>query len=156
MVRINFSRVSLNRTHSKAISAKKGQISVEYMMIIGFATMMALPLLIIYYNYSSDATEAVASGQAMQIARLIADSSESVYFLGSPSQTTLKLNFPDNIESTNLSNREVLFRMELREGRTTDIVQISSVNMSGTLPKTAGMHTVTILAQDGYVLVTSN
>ncbi|MEK6943283.1 MAG: hypothetical protein AABX00_04435 [Nanoarchaeota archaeon] len=153
MVRINFSRRSFR---VPAFLLKKAQISVEYMMIIGFATLMALPLLIIYYNYTSDATEAVASGQALQIARLIADSSESVYFLGSPSQTTLKLNFPDNIDSTNLSNREVLFRMNIKKGRTTDIVQISSVNMTGTLPKTAGMHIVTIKAQDGYVLVTSN
>ena len=112
MVRINFSRRSFR---VPAFLLKKAQISVEYMMIIGFATLMALPLLIIYYNYTSDATEAVASGQALQIARLIADSSESVYFLGSPSQTTLKLNFPDNIDSTNLSNREVLFRMNIKK-----------------------------------------
>ena len=156
MVRRDLSRGHNNRALSKAISAKKTQISVEYMMIIGFATMMAIPLILIYYTYSSDATEAVSSGQALQIARLIADSSESVYFLGNPSQTTLKLNFPDNIKSTNLSGKEVLFRMKTRKGATQDIVQISSVNMSGNLPKTAGLHIITIKAEDGYVSVTSN
>ena len=152
MVKLNFNRRGYR---VPAFPLKKAQISMEYMMIIGFATLMAIPLIIIYYNYSSDATESVGQGQALQIARLIADSSESVYFLGSPSQTTLKLNFPDNIYSTNLSNKEVLFRMKTKKG-TQDIVQISSVNMSGTLPITAGLHIVTVQAQDGYVLVTSN
>ena len=134
--------------------SKRGQISVEYMMIIGFATAMAIPLIILYYNYTSDAKESVAGGQALEVARLIADSSESVYFLGYPSQTTLKLNFPDNIDSTNLSNKEVLFKMKTRKG-ISDIAQVSSVDLNGTLPITSGPHTVTIAAQYGYVLITS-
>jgi hypothetical protein len=132
-----------------------GQVSVEYMFIIGFAALMTVPLLIIYHTYTSDSANSVASSQAMQIARSIADSAESVYYLGKPSQTTLKLNFPDKIQSTSLSDREVVFRIKNQEG-TNDVVQISSVNMSGSLPTTQGIHIITIKAEDGYVQVTSN
>ena len=133
----------------------KSQVSVEYMFVMGFAALMTIPLLLIYYTYTADSADSVASGQAMQIARKIADSVESVYYLGKPSQTTLKLNFPDRIRSTNLSNREVVFRMATQAG-TTDIVQISPVNLSGSLPTTEGIHIVTIKAEDGYVQITSN
>lgn len=133
----------------------KSQVSVEYMFIMGFATIIIMPLLVIYYTYSADANDSVASNQALQIARNVVDSSESVYYLGKPSQTTLKLNFPDNIKSTNLSNREVVFKMKSQYG-ITEIVQVSSVNMSGTLPTTPGIHIITIKAQDGYVEVSSN
>jgi len=133
----------------------KSQVSVEYMFVMGFAALMTIPLLLIYYTYTADSADSVASGQAMQIARKIADSAESVYYLGKPSQTTLKLNFPDKIHSTNLSNREVVFRMATQAG-TTDIVQISPVNLSGSLPTTEGIHIVTIKAEDGYVQITSN
>ena len=133
----------------------KSQVSVEYMFVMGFAALMTIPLLLIYYTYTADSADSVASGQAMQIARKIADSAESVYYLGKPSQTTLKLNFPDRIRSTNLSNREVVFRMATQAG-TTDIVQISPVNLSGSLPTTEGIHIVTIKAEDGYVQITSN
>ena len=133
----------------------KSQVSVEYMFIMGFATIIIIPLLVIYYTYSADTNDAVASNQALQIARGIVDSSESVYYLGKPSQTTLKLNFPDNIKSINLSNREVVFKMKSQQG-ITEIVQVSSVNMSGTLPVTSGIHVVTIKAQNGYVEITSN
>ena len=132
----------------------KSQISVEYMVIMGFATLMTLPLLLIYYTYTSDSSDSVATSQAQQIARKIADSSESVYYLGRPSQTTLKLNFPDSIYSTNLSSREVVFKIKTRSG-ITDIVQVSSVNMSGSLPITQGIHIITVKAEEGYVQITS-
>ena len=133
----------------------KSQVSVEYMLIMGFATIMTVPLLLIYYTYSSDSTDSVAISQSMQVARKIVDSSESVYYLGKPSQTTLKVNFPDRIQSTNLSNKEVVFKIKTQNG-VNDIVQISSVNMSGTLPTTQGIHVLTIKADDGFVQITSN
>ena len=133
----------------------KSQVSVEYMLIMGFATLMIIPLLLIYYTYSSDTSDSVATSQAMQIARKIVDSSESVYYIGKPSQTTLKLNFPDGIYSTNLSSKEVVFKIKTKNG-ITDIVQVSSVNMSGSLPTTQGIHIITVKAEDGYVQITSN
>ena len=133
----------------------KSQVSVEYLLIMGFAAIMVLPLFLIYYSYSSDSTESVATSQALQIARKIVDSSESVYYLGKPSQTTLKLNFPDDIQSTNLSNYEVVFKIKIRQG-VAEIVQVSNVNISGSLPTTQGIHIVTITAQDNYVQVSSN
>lgn len=134
---------------------KNAQVSVEYMMVMGFAALMTVPLLLIYYTYSSDSSDSVAASQAIQIARSIVDSSESVYYLGKPSQTTLKLNFPDRISSANLSNREVVFKISTRNG-ITDIVEVSSVNISGTLPKTQGIHIITLKADNGYVQLTSN
>ncbi|MBI2653448.1 hypothetical protein HYX02_01420 [Candidatus Woesearchaeota archaeon] len=133
----------------------KSQVSVEYMLIMGFAALMTIPLLLIYYTYSSESSESVAASQSLQIARRIVDASESVYYLGKPSQTTLKLNFPDKIQSTNLSSREVVIKLKTKNG-VTDIVQVSSVNMSGSLPTTQGIHIITLKAEDGYVQITSN
>ena len=130
----------------------KSQVSVEYLLIIGFVTLMTIPLLVIYYTYSSDSSDAFASNQALQIARSIVDSSESVYYLGKPSQTTLRLNFPDKIQSTTLSNREVVFKIKTQSG-VSDIVQVSSVNISGNLPTKQGTYTLTIKAEDRYVQV---
>lgn len=133
----------------------KAQVSVEYMFIIGFATVMIVPLLLIYYTYTSESSDSVATSQAMQIARKIVDASESVYYLGKPSQTTLKLNFPDNIKSAKLENYEVVFNITTKSS-TAEILQVSSVNISGNLPTTQGIHIITIKAQDGYVQVISN
>ena len=133
----------------------KAQVSIEYLFIIGFVTLITIPLLVIYFSYSAQSKDIVATSQALQIARKIVDSAESVYYLGTPSQTTLKLNFPDGIVSTNLSNREVVFKISTNSG-VTDIVEVSSINISGNLPLTEGVHVVTVKAEDGYVQLTSN
>ena len=134
----------------------KSQVSIEYLLIMGFATLMTLPLLVIYYTYSTDTSDSVTTSQALQIVRKIVDASESVYYLGKPSQTTLKLNFPDKIRSISLDNYEVVFNITTKNGGTAEIVQISSVNMSGSLPTSQGMHIITVQAADGYVQITSN
>ena len=38
----------------------------------------------------------------------------------------------------------------------TDIIQVSSVNISGNLPTSEGLHIITIKAEDGFVQITSN
>lgn len=133
----------------------KSQVSVEYMLVMGFAALMTVPLLMIYYTYSADTADSVAISQSMQIARKVVDASESVYYLGKPSQTTLKFNFPDRIQSTSLSNREVVIKVKTQAG-VTDIVQVSAVNITGTLPTSQGIHVLTIKADDGFVQITSN
>ena len=133
----------------------KAQVSVEYMLIMGFATLMTIPLLLIYYTYTSDSSDTVATSQALQIARRIVDSSESVYYLGKPSQTTLKLNFPDKIKAAKMENYEVIFNLSTTHG-IAEIVQVSAVNISGNLPTSRGIHIITIKAEEGYVQITSN
>ena len=134
---------------------KRGQISIEYMFIIGFATIVSIPLLAIYYQYSSQSSDSVTTAQALQVARKIADSSESVYYLGKPSQTTLKMNFPAHIIISNISGREIIFKVKTASGLT-DVVQVTSMNLSGSLPTSEGIHIVTLQAQDSYVQVSSN
>jgi len=133
----------------------KSQVSVEYMLVMGFAALMTLPLLLIYYSYSSGASDSVATSQSLQIARKIVDASESVYYLGKPSQTTLKLSFPDKIQSIDLSNKEITMKIKTVNG-VTDIIQVSSVNISGNLPTSQGIHIITVKAEEGYVQITSN
>jgi len=133
----------------------KSQVSIEYMLVMGFAALMTLPLLLIYYKYSSESGDTVATSQALQIARKIVDASESVYYLGKPSQTTLKLNFPDNIKAATMENYEILFNISTIHG-IAEMVQVSAVNISGSLPTSQGIHIITIKAEDGYVKVTSN
>lgn len=133
----------------------KSQVSVEYMLIMGFTALMTIPLLVIYYTYTADTSDSVALSQALQIERKIIDASESVYYLGKPSQTTLKLNFPDRIYSTNISSMEINFKIKTQAG-VTEVVQVSSVNISGSLPTSQGLHIVTVAAQDNSVQITSN
>jgi len=132
---------------------KEAQISVEYMIIIGFVTIITIPLIIIYYTFTQESGDEINSVQIQQIARNIISAAESVYYLGEPSQTTLKVNMPGNVVLANLSaGYEVVFKMQTKSGEV-DIVQNSAVNISGKLPTSKGFYTITVKAKSNYVNV---
>tara|TARA_Y100000310_G_scaffold255534_2_gene263038 strand:- start:2637 stop:3056 length:420 start_codon:yes stop_codon:yes gene_type:complete len=131
---------------------KEAQISVEYLIIIGFVTVITIPLIIIYYTFTQESGEEIASTQISQIAKKIVDSAESVYYLGEPSQTTLRVNIPDNVALVNLSNYEVVFKMRTKLGEV-DIVQSSSVNITGSLPINKSSYILTFKAASDFVNV---
>lgn len=130
----------------------KAQVGVEYLMIMGFVSLMVVPLVVIYFTSVQDSGDEINGRQALNIARKVADAAESVYYLGEPSQTTLKVMIPPNIQSAVVNNTEIMFRMKTKSG-VSDLVQVSSVNLTGSLPSSNGMHTITVKAESGSVLV---
>src|SRR3989338_11484786 len=133
------------------IRKKKAQVSIEYMFIIGFATIVTTSLIIIYYSFTQESREEVTSSQIMQVVKKVVDAAESVYYLGEPSQTTLKINMPSNVVSTDLSSgNEIVFKVRTKGGES-DIVQSSSVNITGSLPTDKGLYTVTVKAKSNHV-----
>jgi uncharacterized protein (UPF0333 family) len=132
---------------------KEAQISVEYMMLIGFVTVITIPLIIIYFTFTQESGDEITSIQVQQVAKKVVDAAESVYYLGEPSQTTLRVNIPDNIVLANLSSGyEVVFKMKTRVGEV-DIVQGSSVNITGSLPTNKSTYLITVKAKSNYVNV---
>ncbi len=131
----------------------KGQISMEYMVIIGFVTIITIPLVIIYQSLVQDSNDEISSQQILQIAKKIVDEAETIYYLGEPSQSTIKINMPSNIVLANLSHGyELVFRIKTKSGRS-DIVQNSAVNITGSLPTSQGLYTLTLKAKEDYVEV---
>ncbi len=132
---------------------KEAQISVEYMFLIGFATVITIPLIIIYQNFNQESRDEISSAQIQQVANEIIDAAESVYYLGEPSQTTLKVNIPGSVVSADLSaGYEVVFRIRTKAGET-DMVQNSAVNITGSLPTNKGTYTITVKAVSDHVEV---
>ena len=138
---------------------KEAQVSIEYMMIIGFVTVITIPLVIIYHNFIQDSNDEISSTQINQVAKKIIDAAESVYYLGEPSQTTLKVNIPDNVVAVDLekgsletSYYEVIFNISTKSG-IVEIVQNSPVNITGSLPVNKGTYTITIKAVSDHVEV---
>jgi len=135
------------------IGTSKAQISVEYMMIMGFVAVISIPLIIIYYDYTAASNEEIISRQILNIAQKIVDTSESVYYLGEPSQTTIKAYIPSHISEVIIEQeKEIVFKVRTQTG-ITDIVQVSSVNITGSLPATQGTYYITVKAEGGKVSV---
>ncbi len=119
------------------------QISTEYLIIVGFALLLTIPTIVIFFSQSAQTVEQISASEAKQIARKIVDNAEKVYYLGKPATTTITVSMPRNIESIGISNREVRISIRGSAG-VSDIVEVSSVNITGNLSAGSGVRSIRI------------
>ena len=129
---------------------KKSQVSQEYLIIVGFVAVLTIPLLLVYYTYSTETSDRIRAEQIGHVAKKIADAADSVYYLGEPSQTTIKVYIPERIAEASVNGREIVFKVRIGTS-VSDIVQISSANMTGTLPASQGLYYIKIKAREDDV-----
>lgn len=134
---------------------KRSQVSVEYALVIGFSLLLIIPIIILFYENSGYLNDRVNMNQAHSIARKIVDTSESVYYLGAPTFSILKLSMPDKINNITIGQNEFVFNIETSTSNT-EIVQISAVNITGTLNTDSGLRRIRIQAYDNYVNISDS
>lgn len=133
---------------------RNAQVSMEYVIIVGFILVIMIPLILIFYEHTSSTNEQVITSQVDKIAKKVVDSAESVYYLGEPSKTRIKVYMPTNVEDVIINDYEIVFKVKTRSG-ITDISQLSSVNISGSIAITPGIHYINIESRGGYVWVST-
>jgi uncharacterized protein (UPF0333 family) len=131
---------------------RKAQVAMEYIIIVAFVAVITVPLIVVFMTQSDETNDDVKSNQVYQIAKKISDSAESVYYLGEPSKTTLKMYFPRDIFLTSIGNKEIVFKMKTKNG-VDDVVVMTSVDVNGTLPTKSGVHYIKIESKGDYVWI---
>jgi uncharacterized protein (UPF0333 family) len=131
----------------------RGQVSIEYISIVALVLVLTVPLLLIFYDKTTETKSSINMNQANQIAKKIADNAENVYFLGTDSMTTIKLFFPENIQKITIQNNEVVITVK-EVDRISDIVAYTPINITGNLSTYHGNHHVIVQSKGTYVEVT--
>jgi len=131
------------------IPSCRGQIAMEYLMIMGFVLAALSPLVVIYYVYTQDSAEHVSASQLSGIAKEVVDAAEEMYYLGYPSQISMRVYIPPGLESSAVIGRQLIMTIATDKGPA-EIVETSAVNMSGSFPADEGIYTITIKAAEGY------
>jgi len=149
-------RINLNmKTARISIMRKRAQISMEYMVIVGFTLFMIMPIIIIYGAERQSMKEQVNAKQAQNIGRKIVDAAETMYYLGKPSKTTLKIYMPPHIQNITIANNEIIFKMQFGSLITDVPSPYSTVNLSGSISTKQGLHFIDIAADDYQVNITT-
>jgi len=131
----------------------RAQVSMEYLIIFGIAFMMTLPLIIIYSKQTSNVQADIAQIQVYKVASKIGDYSEQVYYMGEPSQRTLDITFPENIEDVSIQGNLIIFNVT-SSGMHYQVVKETASNMTGTIQKFSGEHIITFIAGPSVVTIT--
>jgi hypothetical protein len=78
---------------------KRGQISFEYLMIMGFVVFIIMVLLGIALSYSTSISDRLKVVQIENFAKKIVASSETVFYAGSPSRSTILVDLPEGVKN---------------------------------------------------------
>lgn len=130
---------------------KRGQAAMEYIVVIGFALLMAFPLVIIFFSQSQDMTDQLTMNQVREIGRKIVSTAEQVYYLGEPSQTILKVYMPSHVENVVIDDKELIFNVSMGNNAYSDVVFRSDVTINGSLTTFSGVRYIKIKAIQGWV-----
>jgi len=87
---------------------RRGQVATEYLMITAFVLITVLGAIYYFYPYLSSPERASADAQAQLMANVMLDTANKLFFLGSPSRTTITLVLPANLKSIEVHNRSEL------------------------------------------------
>jgi len=131
---------------------RRGQASIEYLIILGFTFLMLIPLIYLFYTQQNSFQSDVAASQADKVVQKIADAADAVYYLGEPSQQTLLLNYPDNILNITVTGQSVSFLIEGTGGKY-EVIKWTSANLTGNLSPSEGLHHVIVQAHGGVVVL---
>lgn len=131
---------------------KRGQVAIEYITILGFVLVTTMVMTFLFTQHTGSLNDSVIEHQVERIGEKIVDTAEAMYFIGEPSRTNIKLYFPQGILNASANGQEIVFIVQTSRGRD-EIVKFSQVNITGTIPTSAGIHYLQIEAQGAVVAV---
>lgn len=136
---------------TRRTSQTRGQVSFEYLLIIGFSFLLFVPLTLLYLNTQADTREAIADGQTIRVAETLRDAAERVYVAGESARETIIVKLPEGIEAVDIDNTTIVFTVHSRSGDFS-ISASGFAPLTGTLPTRKGTHAIVVTAVGGTVV----
>lgn len=138
---------------------KRGQISIEYLIVVGFVVFVIIGILGISYFYSSGVRDQIKNSQLESFAKNVISNSESVFYQGEPSQVTVTAYLPDGVQSMYVfreAGNEDLLVFNLTGQNDDSVVGFSSnvpISISGSFSLSEGVKKMTIVAGQNEVAI---
>jgi len=132
---------------------KRGQISLEYLILVGFIVFLIVAALGSALFYSSILRDQLKFKQLEGFADNIILNSESIFFAGAPSQATISAYLPKGVEAVQIIDNDLVFNVSTSEGLTV-ISFGSEVPLTGTITSSSGVKRITLIAGDTGVSLT--
>jgi hypothetical protein len=128
------------------------QVSVEYIIIMGFVTFTLIGIMSIGFIYSNAINDRIRIIQLYNCADKILSTSESVFYMGAPSKSTITCYFPENIENIEILENTIFFSIRTSSG-ISKMAFSSNVPISGTLNHEQGIKRIQVEAETSQSLI---
>ncbi|MBX4196276.1 hypothetical protein KW805_01685 [Candidatus Pacearchaeota archaeon] len=129
---------------------KRGQISMEYMILVGFISFLIIVSLGSALFYSSQIKDKIKFNQLERFSQKVINSAETVFYAGQPSRATITAYLPQGVQGITLSGTDMIFNVSGSGGVST-ISYTSSVPLEGSLSPSDGLKKIIVIAQANSV-----
>jgi len=133
---------------------KRGQASVEYVVIVGFVTIIIIGILSVSIIYSSNSQRNVKLTHISNFGNKLIASSEKMFYSGYPSKTTVTTYLPEDVTEINITENMIIVSVKTKDGLTT-LGFPSHVNITGSISPSKGVKRIEVVAyEEGYINIT--
>ncbi|MBN1377184.1 hypothetical protein JW949_02520 [Candidatus Woesearchaeota archaeon] len=156
--RVDLDLFLLNKYFNKYVllnKTRKSQVSMEFLLVMGFAFLMIIPLIVVFYTHYSGMNIEIENAQAEKVMNELVDAVDSVNYLGEPSQKTIKLHMPSTLKDITISpvnNKVLVFTID-NNGVINNMSKLTSANLTGSLSGGEGLHVFKLRAQGTFVVI---
>src|SRR3989344_3381512 len=107
---------------------KRGQFSMEYLLIGVIVIFLLVGSVLLYTYFSKPAKEKVDIASAESVLNTLVQAAEDNYALSGGTQTAVSVRMPSNVLELTFSEKEVFMKVDKGGGETADLVASSEVS----------------------------
>lgn len=128
-------------------SEKKGQVSIEYLVLVG----VSLVIIALLSGYSFVMySQTIANNQANNALVSLSSAVNEVYSLGEGNSVVTTISRPSGITNFTATGNALIIETNIFGASSTDIFELDS-NISGTLPINQGIYDIEVKNSNGIV-----
>ncbi|MFH1174519.1 MAG: hypothetical protein V1725_05255 [archaeon] len=132
-----------------------GQAAMEYLLIMGFAFLLLIPVIIIYLSHTQAINDDVSLSQAAKVLDEMLSTIEGVHYYGAPTTKTIKAYMPQRVIAIAFSNKSMLISVQ-GERTVYTLSRDAITDIEGSMAIIHGMNTIRIEAlPSGNVSITN-
>ncbi|MEK6926150.1 MAG: hypothetical protein AABW50_02640 [Nanoarchaeota archaeon] len=117
---------------NKIINDKKGQIGIEYLIVVGFVTFAIMSIVALAFFYSGQIKDRIKLSQVEGFANQLVVFAEDIFFSGEPSKATIKIYIPDGVQSIIINSNSVVVTTSVSGGTNIRVFE-SKVPLEGSI-----------------------
>jgi len=133
--------------------ARKGQVALEYLVMIGFGLMIATPLIIQGQESLRSLNEVDRSSKVTGVLDAAEETAGLVHSQGPPARTSTVVTVPSGIVGSRADDTLLSYTLRLTAGNATYFRDLG-FTVNGSLPTNAGRYLLIAEARGSYVNIT--
>jgi len=123
----------------------RAQVAVEYLIIIGVALMILLPLSLYLNQTLMGYRDDTKTSKAWNTVKKLGQNADWVHSQGPPAKVTVEIYVPEDVVEVSLDNKMILYRVITSAG-TSDVFYNTVPALNGTLPTNSQYYYISVTA----------